>query len=229
MKKSKRIEIETCPCRIHFPLFPRGSFQKKGGLFLAERFTTKPNTMENILEDGERRLKSGRGRKYASGRIPPSFIVGGVDTLVEKGKAKNVHAAFPEIAEVAGYESGTGGGSDYVKKIYYKALKRDEYRSLVEWNEPGCSDDLPNPEFPLINYIKDCLSRKPKDMERRLKQVVKVYSHERVKEVLALYIEELEKLFTDARTSLIIRKFFEETDYINNARALMTSLGDEIF
>jgi hypothetical protein len=234
MKKKNRNSTKTQPFILQLPLFPRGVFQEKGRLFQWDIFRTKPTDIdiEIVIKNGEsREWKSGRGPKYGSGRINPSFIVGGVDTLVEKGKVKNLHAAFPEIAEAAGYqkidETHDLDGSDYVKKIYYKAIKRDEYRNLIEWNEPGCSDDLPNPEFPLINYIKDCLSRKPKDMKRKLRQIAKVYGREKVKEVLALYIGELEKLFTDAGTSLIIRKCFEETDYINKARALMTFLGDK--
>jgi hypothetical protein len=158
MKKKNRNSTKTYPFFLQLPLFPRGVFQDKGRLFQRETFRTRPTdiNIQNVIKDGEgREWKSGRGPKYASGRIPPSFIVGGVDTLVEKGKAKNVHAAFPEIAEVAGYESGTGGGSDYVKKIYYNALKRDRYRNLIEWIDTNEPLDLES----LIASIKECVGK----------------------------------------------------------------------
>ncbi len=83
--------------------------------------------MEKVNRNGERReWKSGRGRKYGSGDLPPNKIVSYVNTLVERGEAKNVHDAFWEVSEVTGYEY------DIIKKIYYNTLQRDKYRPLIE-------------------------------------------------------------------------------------------------
>ena len=210
MKKRNKSSMELSPFLLGLPLFPKGTFQKKGGRFLLEVFTSRPTTltMESILEDGERReWKSGRGPKYPSGEILPSYIVGSVDTLVEKGEVKNIHAAFPEIANITGY-----GSADCIKKIYYTALKRDMYRNLIEWIDPN--QPITNLEN-LIYSIKEAVGKgliwEPQNLKEAMTRITEVYGEGEKRRIMLIYIEELEKLLTvqtDNETIVAAKKWW---------------------
>jgi len=219
MKKSKRIEIETRHFYLHLPLFPRGAFQKKGGLFQWEMFRTRPTDIDiqNVIKDGEgREWKSGRGRKYSSGEILPSCIVGAIDTLIENGKSQE--KAIKEVAGITGYNY------DYVRnRIYYGAPKRDRYRNLIGWIDP---DEPLNLES-LATGIKECVSKgliwQPENFKETIKRIIQTYGYEKAREIESIYIEELEKLLTvEANNEAILaaKKWLKESDIIKKHRRL---------
>lgn len=221
MKKSKQIKIETRHFKVHIPLFPRGAFKKGSVSFQCEMFKTRPTDIdiENVIKDGENREhKCGRGRKYGSGEILPSYIVGAIDTLIENGK--NRKKAFKEVAGITGYDC------DYVRnRIYYGAPKRDRYRNLIEWVDPDEPLDLES----LIAFIKERVSMghiwERQNLIETMTQIIQTYGLEKAKEIQSIYVGELEKLLTvetDNQAILAAKKWLKESGIIKKQKASMS-------
>lgn len=160
------------PLVIQIPLFPR----EKG------RWSSRPTSMEQICEEGERReWQSGRGRKLGSGKVSPSYIIGRVEHLIETGEARNIHEAFYEVSHETGYEMDT------VKKIYYTALKRDRYRPLIEWtNEPKNEEKVNLKSLEKLINDGGWLSRD---------YLIRELGKEKTEEILSRYGEKLKENF----------------------------------
>jgi hypothetical protein len=120
---------------ISVPLFPQ--LKIDGEKFWIEGFESKKVKIEDVKEEGWR---SGRGRKYKSGKFLPSFIIGLVDKLRKK-KEIDIHSAFRKASRLIGFSPG------YIKKIYYSALRRDEYRPIIKELNSGVDEQLSFEDF----------------------------------------------------------------------------------
>lgn len=219
---------EKKPYSLKINIFQHGSFEGKNGWFF-KKAESLPVNIEKVLkekiEEGDRLdWKSGKGRKKWSGWTHPGCIIGRVHALIEDGKSKK--EAFVQIAKERNCSSKT------VKDIYHKWLRK-EYRDEIIFMDDSTKDSDYHPEYPpeyhvnpefYKNYVKDLLSRRPEDVKRRLKQVCQICGRETLKEAIIAYIEELEKLLTDDKITLEIKKWMTEKDYIERAKSLLAQM-----
>jgi len=211
--------------------FQHGNFEGEEG-FILKSVEFLPIDVEKILDEGEHQgRKSGRGRKYGSGWTLPSRIVGRVHTLIENAEVKSKEQAFRRVSEERKCEYET------VKDIYYKALRRDEFRPSVIFHEPPLIilPEIRREEVNLesvISIIRDNVSKgkiwSPDNLKEKMKQIIQTYGYEKAREIESIYVEELEKLLTvetDNETILVAKKWLKESGIIEKQKSSMTQIG----